>query len=147
MRILKLMTLSLFIATSVSASTYSGGGEIYLDLFMEVTKKKKDAAYYCELIEKTDAGYLFKAFFMSGELKMEGTFADENMQVASGDFTYYYQSGEIESTGEYKENMKVGLWKRYTQGGAEKPVKVYESLETLKAIEAVKEEERKARFR
>lgn len=140
MRILKTVAISTLISISVSATPVNpeGGKDIYLNATMEVIHKKRNAAYYCELVEKTDKGFHYKAYFMSGELKMDGWYADREMQVAQGKFTYYYRSGKVESEGECKEGMKVGVWNRYDRNGEAKPEKVYASLQIMKAIEEAK---------
>lgn len=114
------------------------GNEIYLDAYLRVTKKKSLASYYCTIDEKSNEGYHVKAYFLSGELKMDGWYADSEMKVEQGLFTYFYQSGQIESVGEYREGTKVGIWKRFDTYGNEKPEKVYQSLEVMKAIEEAK---------
>ena len=140
MRIFKILTVSTLLSVSAAAapSALPGGNEIYLDNFMEITHKKKEAAYYCELVEKTDKGYHYKAYFLTGELKMEGWYTDEDMEVAEGPFVFYYQSGKMESKGQYKEGSKVGVWQRYNEYGIAKPEKVYASLQVMKAIEDAK---------
>lgn len=140
MRIFKILTVSTLLSVSVAAApgVLPDGNEIYLDTFMELTHKKKEAAYYCELVEKTDKGYHYKAYFLTGELKMEGWYADQNMEIAEGAFVYYYQSGKVESKGMCKEGSKVGIWQRYNEYGIAKPEKVYESLQVMKAIEDAK---------
>lgn len=150
MRIFKKITIGMLLLGTFSATAgnytvlnETDGNEIYLDAYLRVTKKKSLASYYCTLEEKSSEGYHVKAYFLSGELKMDGWYADQEMQVEQGLFTYFYQSGQIESVGEYKEGVKVGVWKRFDSYGTEKPEKVYQSLEVMKAIEEAKKLEEK----
>lgn len=150
MRIFKKITIAMLLlgTFSATAGNYTAvkeaeGNEIYLDAYLRVTKKKSMASYYCTVDEKSSEGYHVKAYFLSGELKMDGWYADEEMQVEQGLFTYFYQSGQIESVGEYQEGVKVGIWKRFDSNGTEKPEKVYQSLEVMKAIEEAKKQEEK----
>jgi hypothetical protein len=117
----------------ITASISGEDEAIYLDERMRETKKKH-ATYYCELVEKTEEGYHFKAYFLSGELKMEGWYADEEMKVPHGFFTYYYRSGKIESKGEYRNGEKYGIWHRYDIFGNEKPEKVYAYIPMMEQI-------------
>lgn len=110
---------------------------IYLNDRMEETKKK-DATYYCELVNVGDEGYHYKAYFLTGEVKMEGWYKDEEMKVPHGEFIYYYQSGQKESEGDYCDGEKVGVWQRYDRDGNVKPEKVYAYLPILKEIEKAK---------
>lgn len=134
MRTFKILVVALSLSVGAQASPFDGGEEIYLDVRMEVVKNKKNAAYICLLEEETERGFLFKAFFISGELKMEGYYSDREMTMAHGEFRYYYQSGQLESTGEYREGGKYGIWQRFDEDGTEKPEKVYASQPMLKAL-------------
>lgn len=136
MKIIRKIVLGSFVLATMTASAiHIDGNEIYLDEYLQVTTKKKLASYYCTLEESSSEGHHFKAYFLSGELKMDGWYADEEMTVEQGLFTYFYQSGQIESVGEYREGMKVGVWKRFDLYGKEKPERVYQSMEIMKAIE------------
>lgn len=145
MRLIKNFTVAMLLlgTFSATAGTYpelkeTEGKEIYLDAYLRVTNKKSLASYYCTIDEKSSEGYHVKAYFLTGELKMDGWYADEEMKIEEGLFTYFYQSGQIESVGEYREGSKVGVWKRFDTYGKEKPEKVYQSYEVMKAIEEAK---------
>lgn len=101
---------------------------------MEVTDNKKDAAYVCEIVEESDQGFHVKAYFLTGELKMDGWFQDEDLTQPHGEFTYYYQNGQVESKGEFLEGSKFGLWERFDFEGNPKPEKIYATLQIMQAI-------------
>jgi len=143
MRIIKRIILAGVVLAALSASAiHIDGNEIYLDEYLKVTNKKNLATYYCTLEESSSAGYHFKAYFLSGELKMDGWYADEEMTVEHGLFTYFYKSGQIESVGEYHEGMKVGIWKRFDPYGNEKAERVYQAQQIMKAIEEAQKEKK-----
>jgi antitoxin component YwqK of YwqJK toxin-antitoxin module len=139
MRGLILILIIFFQFGSITAATKSDYSAIYLDERMQETQKK-NATYYCELVGVTDETYHYKAYFLSGELKMEGWYVDEKMKEPQGLFTFYYQSGQMESKGEYREGEKFGIWQRYDRYGNEKPEKIYAFLPILKELEKAKEE-------
>ncbi len=139
MRELVLISMLFFQFGFITAATHGDEGAIYLDERMQETKKK-NATYYCELVGVTDEMYHYKAYFLSGELKMEGWYTDEKMNKPHGLFTFYYQSGQVESKGEYREGQKYGIWQRYDRYGNEKPEKVYAFLPMLKELEKAKED-------
>ena len=88
----------IFLGISFLAFSDNGGEEtIYLDERMKETKKK-NAFYYCELTKTPDDTFSVKAYFLSGELKMEGKYLDEAMEIPHGSFVYYYESGKVEET-------------------------------------------------
>jgi len=135
-----LITAAIF--TSAVCAMASGpnldGNEIYLNQHMEVIEKKKEATYVCEIVDQTDEGYHAKAYFMTGELKMEGWFADKALTKPHGNFTYYYQNGKVESEGSFRDGSKFGLWQRYDFEGNPKSEKIYATLQMMQAIEAFK---------
>jgi len=110
------------------------GSEIYMTNHMEVTDNKSDASFVCEIVEETDRGYYVKAYFLTGELKMEGWFKDKELMQPHGEFIYYYQNGQIESKGEFMEGSKFGLWERYDFEGNPKSEKIYATLQIMQAI-------------
>lgn len=132
------MLVCLLVPALGMSATHIESHEIYLDVYLKVTKHKNLASYYCTLEETTGEGYHYKAYFLSGELKMDGWYADDEMTVENGLFTYFYKSGQIESVGEYRNGMKVGIWKRFDLYGNEKPEKIYQSQGILEAIEEAK---------
>lgn len=138
MRGLILISILFFQFGSITAATFADDRAIYLDERMRETKKK-DATYYCELVGVTDEMYHYRAYFLSGELKMEGWYADEEMKKPQGQFIFYYQSGHVESEGEYRDGEKYGIWKRYDRYGNEKPEKIYAFLPMLKELKKAKE--------
>lgn len=139
MRGLLIISIFFFQFGQVAAATQGDDDAIYLDERMKETKKK-NATYYCELVGVSDEMYHYKAYFLSGELKMDGWYADKEMTEPQGLFTFYYQSGQVESKGEYREGEKYGIWERFDRYGNEKPEKVYAFLPMLKELKKTKEE-------
>lgn len=120
--------------TLQAKSVKDEGKGIFLNALMEKVDNKRSATYYCEMVEFTEEGYHYKAYFMSGELKMDGWYKDLEMSEAEGPFVFYYQTGQVESQGEYLEGVKFGLWRRFAEDGQEKPEKVYASHQMMEAI-------------
>lgn len=50
-------------------------------------------------------------------LQMESTYLDDSLKIQHGKTYYYYRNGQVESEGDYFENKRVGLWKRYGRNG------------------------------
>lgn len=136
---MKILTMIFFVAFQGFGMTEPIDKEaIYMDDRMEVVKKKNNASYYCTLEEETPDGFYYKVYFLTGELKMEGTYKDSNMQIAHGQFTYYYRSGQTESTGLFREGNKYGIWQRYHPDGSPKAEKIYAFQPMLQAIKPQK---------
>jgi TonB family protein len=56
---------------------------------------------------------------------MTGIYADKDLQIGNGDFTYFYANGYKESEGRFKNGYKVGTWKRWNFEGKPKPDRFY----------------------
>jgi hypothetical protein len=61
----------------------------------------------------------------NGGIRMTGTYADADLKVAEGEFTFYYSNGNIESKGMYANGMKTGTWLRYDMDGSAKAERNY----------------------
>lgn len=134
MRRFLMITILLFQASLILAATTGSDDAIYLDERMNETKKK-NATYYCELVGVAGDLFHYKAYFLSGELKMDGWYLDEEMKLPHGGFTFYHESGQIESRGEYRHGEKYGIWERFDRYGNEKAEKIYAYLPMMKLIE------------
>jgi len=131
------LILTLFAACLFTVSGFSAnpdGMDIYMTSHMELTDNKKEASYVCEIVEESEEGFKVKAYFMTGELKMEGWFKDKELTQPHGEFTYYFQNGQVESKGEFMEGSKFGLWERFDFEGNPKPEKIYATLQIMEAI-------------
>lgn len=97
----------------------------YLSATLEPTTKGK-AAFYKELDGMEAAAYKARIFTLEGTLKAEGHFADAELKVAHGVFTYYHPNGKKESSGEYQMGVKSGVWQRSDEWGMALAEKVYD---------------------
>ncbi|HEY0976452.1 MAG TPA: hypothetical protein VGE21_03190 [Flavobacteriales bacterium] len=70
---------------------------------------------------------------LDGRLKAEGTYADAALMVPHGRFAFYHPDGKLESTGDYVNGNKSGVWQRFDRWGGELAEKVYDT----KALENI----------
>ncbi len=104
--------------TSISQMRAQDSDRRYLNEVLASTSKR--SAKFYRLNEGKD-GELFigRTYSMDGKLKSEGTYADAELRVEHGSFTFYHTNGQIESQGEYIMGNKSGVWERFdTRGGA-----------------------------
>lgn len=101
------------------------GDRLYLDAVLEQTSKSK-AVYYRELAGREGDLYLARTYTLNGELKAEGTYADEKLLVEHGQFIFYHANGKLESRGAYHMGLKTGVWLRYDRWGRDLAEKVYD---------------------
>ncbi len=115
-----LLLLSLGFASPVTAQ------RTYLSATLEPTTKGK-AAFYKEPDGMDGAAYKARIFTVEGTLKAEGHFADAELKVAHGTFTFYHPNGKKESCGEYQMGVKSGVWQRSDEWGTALAEKVYDA--------------------
>lgn len=53
---------------------------------------------------------VYKEFYPSGKIKMEGRNVDEESQ---GLWTYYYETGEVEAEGDFIDGLRNGYWQHF----------------------------------
>jgi len=112
--------------------------KVYFNQRMERLESSDGAIYYAQRISESAHSFVFKTYFLTGELKMEGNYKDPEMKIAHGEFKYFYISGQLESEGEYREGYKYGIWTRYKADGSPKPEKIYACKAMLTAVQKVK---------
>ncbi len=97
----------------------------YLGPTLEPTTKGK-AVYYKEPDGMVEGAYKARIHTMDGRLKAEGLYADKELKVPNGSFTYFHPNGKVESTGTYEMGLKTGVWQRYDEWGTALAEKVYD---------------------
>lgn len=100
-------------------------GSQYLSSVLKSTDKSK-ASYYRNADGRNGDHFVGKTYSIDGMLKVEGTYADKELSIEDGMFTYYHANGKIESHGNYEMGLKSGLWERYDVDGNKLPEKIYD---------------------
>ncbi|MFM9983783.1 MAG: TonB family protein [Flavobacteriales bacterium] len=91
------------------------------------TVASSDKAKYSRAITLVlpDSAYAVTVNLVDGETIMQGSFKDKVLEIEHGDFTFWYDNGNMESKGRFKEGYKVGVWKRWNSEGIAKPDRIY----------------------
>ncbi|MCB0793631.1 MAG: hypothetical protein KDB88_02745 [Flavobacteriales bacterium] len=63
--------------------------------------------------------------YANGAVKMIGSYLDEARTIAHGTFRFFHANGQLESTGEYVNGLKKGVWLRYDDQGRPLAERVY----------------------
>ncbi len=100
-------------------------GRIWLNELMEPCGRD-DAAYQLERGGTEHGAYVGYVRTMQGDLRAIGHYADADLLVPHGDFTFYHRGGAVESAGRYANGMKTGLWRRFTTDGRALAERVYD---------------------
>jgi len=79
------------------------------DLDWKPTKIKK-AYYFLRVRQSSDSNYEWTYYQMNGPRIKQECFKDEKASIRNGKFTYYFQNGVIDSTGEYENDQINNLW-------------------------------------
>lgn len=94
----------------------------FLNADFEHVNDLDNADFKVHMIEENHLGVHVRMYrIKSNTLLCTGTFASEELTIKDGKFTFYYPNGNVESKGEYKDNIKIGEWKRFELDGSEKP--------------------------
>jgi hypothetical protein len=120
----KLFTLIALIALTTGA--FAQTTTQMLDAQLNVTKNKAAAKYTRTTTKLNESCYQVKINFQTGELMMTGTYIDEDLTIADGDFSYFFANGSKESQGLYYRGSRVGAWQRWNFDGAQKPDRYYQ---------------------
>jgi antitoxin component YwqK of YwqJK toxin-antitoxin module len=125
----KLFTLIalLVLTTSAFAQTTTQ----LLDAQLNVTKNKSAAKYTRSITKINESLFEVKINFQTGELMMSGTYLDEALTLAEGEFVYFFANGTKESQGMYASGQRVGSWQRWNFDGAQKPDRYYQEATAM----------------
>ena len=83
-------------------------------------------ARFVAYITKTDSGYVRKDYFLhSKKLQMSGKYGDADCKLHDGYFYYFHANGVLESSGQYSNGKKNGLWLSYHHNGMMSDSSVY----------------------
>jgi TonB family protein len=124
------MTQILRIVCCISASLLSlnGFAQIRRDSLDFQHRKTTDitkARFEREVTTINDSTFKVSVKYLTGESFMTGLYADKDLLIGNGDFTYFYANGYKESEGRFKNGFKVGTWKRWNFEGKPKPDRFY----------------------
>jgi hypothetical protein len=86
--------------------------------------RKTTQVYYRKVMLADDL-YHVEITDGKGTLRMTGSYADEGLRQAVGEFIYYHPNGNVESTGKYARGVKTGTWYRYHFDGRPKAERIY----------------------
>lgn len=103
-----------------------------LDFQHRVTKDLNAARFVREVNAVNDSSFKVSVNYITGESFMKGHYLDKDLEIAHGDFVYYYANGFKESEGRFKNGYKVGTWKRWNFEGKPKPDRYYPDEDFVK---------------
>lgn len=108
------MIKHLFTIQLLLLSIQTKGQDTIRTYFDEEWKKCKseNAKYYRKTINEKNLWIVYD-YYIDGTLQMTGCFLDKKIKNRHGYFTYYYENGNVESRGEYTNNLKTGIWQYY----------------------------------
>ena len=92
------------------------------------TTTNKDA--FMRITMRVPEGWAVEVLAADGDPLMTGTYADEQLTIADGTFTYFHCNDRMESTGAYLHGIKTGVWSRYDTSGNLLGERIYHGLGT-----------------
>lgn len=76
-------------------------------------------------VSRTAEGYAVRVVDVDGVLRMTGLYADAALTTQHGPFSFFHANGQLESTGNYVNGLKKGVWMRYDVQGKPLAERVY----------------------
>lgn len=93
-----------------------------------IADRKADAVYDRKVMLSNDGIYEVVVTDAEGNVRMEGSYINEELTQPNGEFTYYYPNGNVESKGMYANGVKTGTWYRYNEDGSPKAERNYTGM-------------------
>ncbi len=112
--------------------------ESFRDCLDATLQKSKDEniCHYMRNSRAGDDGLTYVEIeYLSGNVKMTGSYRDSLFVIEEGYFKYFYRNGQLESEGFYENGRKSGTWKRYLFDGTVRPDRIYPPHTDQRAIE------------
>lgn len=104
--------LIVIILLSASGHCSASGDTTFFDKGWKNINSRTGAEYF-RVTKKAPGGlYAVVDHFINGKVQMQGTFKYKDT-VKEGAFTYYFESGNKQSEGMYKNDKREGEWKHY----------------------------------
>ena len=84
----------------------------YFNTDWDIVQQGEDTVYYRKAIKESNH-YTILDYYINDTLQMHGVFSNHEDEIHHGQFSFYYQSGNIQCSGLYQNNKKEGIWKYY----------------------------------
>ena len=97
------------------------------DMFTPATRRTKDP-FVRTVAQRADGLYAVQITDALGLRRMEGTYKDSELLVPHGTFQYFHANGRMESTGEYIDGRKCGIWHCASASGQPRADRNYHGL-------------------
>lgn len=75
------------------------------------------ATYYRKAFLDNNKVWVANDYYISGKIRMTGSFKSKKLDVMQGHFTYYYENGQKSSEGKYLNNKAENEWKLWYENG------------------------------
>jgi antitoxin component YwqK of YwqJK toxin-antitoxin module len=97
--------------------------------FYDIRKRESDISHarYYYVVQQVDSLWQQQIYFVpEKKLYMQGTYLDSNCKREHGTFYYKYPSGQLETTGEFNDHKKQGVWLGFHANGMMRDSAVWE---------------------
>ena len=100
----------------------------YLNFVQEPCSISKASFYrmHKEVENRKDV-FLTEDYFLNGQLKSQIKHFISSPKLNTGNATYWFENGQLSSTGHYSQNIKIGEWLYYHSNGQKAARRIYEN--------------------
>jgi len=117
MRLIICFLLIFIISSSVNGQTKADTIFKLYDYQWKETKKSDAAVFYTVAYPESSKWRRFDFYSDLNKFQMDGYYSDKELTIKHGLFKYYNREGKVISTGNYLDNKKHGLWKKWHGNG------------------------------
>lgn len=122
----KIIFLTIAFLFLFTFSSFAQNDTIWFDNNWNETTKSKASFYRCEC-SKTDDGYWYIDYYISGTKQMEGLSLDKNKEVYDGEVKWYFENGTTFQIVNYKKGVLDGKRQVFYEDGKLKVESYYEN--------------------
>jgi TonB family protein len=118
---MRYLTLALVIlaagCTITRPTTLIDTGSRYADKYKDQIDPSETfliTGYHYVKTKTVDGRYVLRVFFPeTKQMTLEESYADRDLQIRQGPATYWFDNGNLQSSGEYVQGKSEGQWKKY----------------------------------
>lgn len=84
-----------------------------------------DASFYRTVEKINDSCFVVKDFYTNDQIYSKRTYRSSLRKIKHGEFSFWYENGQIKETGNYVNGYQSGKWQKYYENGALRSECVY----------------------
>ena len=113
-----LLSVGIIVLELCSSLNLAAQDTTYFDQNWKEISGGDTASFYSVITKEKRGWYSMNDYYASGQLQMSGPCYMADSLVRHGDFTYYFESGNLYAESTYRHGKKHGMYRMYYEDGA-----------------------------